>query len=114
MGLSAAAETLVVLLLIILLLFNITDEKCRPLLTMAGLFDIWKSKLVRMTDALSQSVIAVNIVTSMAKVMILPFVILSVCLSVINFFVKLSPTTLMVQVEHSVRCLCVCVELYDL
>jgi len=44
--------SILILLLILLLLFvSDTAEKGRPLLTMAGVFDVWKSKSVRISDA---------------------------------------------------------------
>jgi len=39
-------------ILLLLLLTCITDEKSRPLLTMAGVFDVWNSNEVRSVDAL--------------------------------------------------------------
>jgi len=44
---------LVLLLIILPLFISDADEKSRPLLTMAGVFDVWKSKSVCMPDALS-------------------------------------------------------------
>ena len=35
-----------------ILFITVADEKCQPLLTMAGVFDVWKSKEVCVTDLL--------------------------------------------------------------